>query len=130
GPAMAGPQGERHMRSFSSHLLLTALVIGLSGCVESQSQSKETTDSTGEVQTMAAGEYLTIPFRTITGEDTKLSDYSGKVLLIVNTASEGGYTPQYEGLQKLYETYKDSGLVVIGFPANNFGGQEPGTNEE
>jgi glutathione peroxidase len=48
----------------------------------------------------------------------------------VNTASECGYTPQYEGLEKLYEKYKDKGLVIVGFPANNFGGQEPGTNEE
>lgn len=67
---------------------------------------------------------------TIDGEEIPLNSYEGKVLLIVNTASECGYTPQYEGLQKLYEEYNDKGLVVIGFPANNFGGQEPGTNEE
>ncbi len=66
----------------------------------------------------------------IDGEPTPLSTYEGKVLLIVNTASECGYTPQYEGLQALYEKYKDDGLVVLGFPANNFGGQEPGTDEE
>lgn len=55
--------------------------------------------------------------------------FKGKKILIVNTASKCGYTPQYEGLQKLYETYKDK-LVIVGFPANNFGGQEPGTNGE
>lgn len=66
----------------------------------------------------------------IDGEKINLSTYEGKVLLIVNTASECGYTPQYEGLQAIYEEYKDEGLVVLGFPANNFGGQEPGTNEE
>lgn len=66
----------------------------------------------------------------INGKETSLSKYKGKVLLIVNTASECGYTPQYEGLQALYEEYKDDGLVVLGFPANNFGGQEPGTDEE
>lgn len=66
----------------------------------------------------------------IDGEATPLSNYEGKVLLIVNTASKCGYTPQYEGLQQLYEEYKDKGLVVLGFPANNFGGQEPGTDEE
>lgn len=66
----------------------------------------------------------------IDGEATPLSNYEGKVLLIVNTASKCGYTPQYEGLQQLYEEYKDEGLVVLGFPANNFGGQEPGTDEE
>ncbi|HET6527286.1 MAG TPA: glutathione peroxidase [Balneolaceae bacterium] len=66
----------------------------------------------------------------IDGKETPLSKYKGKVLLIVNTASECGYTPQYEGLQNLFEEYKDKGLVVLGFPANNFGGQAPGTDEE
>lgn len=66
----------------------------------------------------------------INGEETSLSKFEGNVMLIVNTASECGYTPQYEGLQALYEKYKDQGLVVLGFPANNFGGQEPGTDEE
>ncbi|MGM0547320.1 MAG: glutathione peroxidase [Bacteroidota bacterium] len=66
----------------------------------------------------------------INGKETSLSKYSGKVLLIVNTASECGFTPQYEGLQKLHKEYKDEDLVILGFPANNFGGQEPGTDEE
>lgn len=67
---------------------------------------------------------------SIDGENISLSDFEGEVLLIVNTASECGYTPQYEGLQELYETYSDNGFEVLGFPANNFGGQEPGTDEE
>ena len=79
---------------------------------------------------MTSSSYLTIPFKTIAGHDSTLAAFKGKVLLIVNTASECGYTPQYEGLEQLYEKYKDKGLVVVGFPANNFGGQEPGTNEE
>jgi glutathione peroxidase len=67
---------------------------------------------------------------TIDGSAAPLSAYKGKVLLLVNVASKCGYTPQYAGLQSLYEKYRDRGLVVIGIPANNFGGQEPGTNEE
>lgn len=64
------------------------------------------------------------------GEEVNFSDYKGKVLLIVNTASKCGFTPQYDGLESLYEKYKDKGLVVIGFPCDQFGHQEPGTNAE
>lgn len=71
-----------------------------------------------------------IPVRRINGEDTSLGEYSGKVLLIVNVASKCGLTKQYEGLEKLYRDYRDKGLVVAGFPANDFKGQEPGSNEE
>lgn len=63
-------------------------------------------------------------------EPVSLCQFAGKVLLIVNTASECGYTPQYDGLEKLYRRYRDRGFVVLGFPANDFGGQEPGTNKE
>ncbi|MDP8269100.1 MAG: glutathione peroxidase [Candidatus Tenebribacter davisii] len=66
----------------------------------------------------------------ISGNEVKLEGYKGKVILIVNTASKCGFTYQYEGLEKLYETYKDSGLVILGFPANNFLKQEPGSDEE
>ena len=67
---------------------------------------------------------------SIDGEPTSLSDYKGKVILLVNVASRCGFTPQYSALESLYEKYKEQGLVVLGFPANNFGGQEPGTNAE
>jgi glutathione peroxidase len=66
----------------------------------------------------------------INGTPTSLANYKGKVMLIVNVASQCGYTYQYEGLQSTYVRYKDQGLVVAGFPANNFGGQEPGSNAE
>ena len=68
--------------------------------------------------------------KNIDGEDVSLADYRGKALLIVNTASECGFTPQYTQLQKLHEAYADKGLVVLGFPSNDFGGQEPGSHEE
>lgn len=68
--------------------------------------------------------------KDIDGNDVKLEQFKGKVMLIVNVASKCGFTPQYEGLQKLYMQYKDKGLVVLGFPANNFLNQEPGSNAE
>jgi glutathione peroxidase len=71
-----------------------------------------------------------IPVRTIAGTDTSLAAYKGKVLLVVNVASKCGLTKQYEGLEKLYKDYRDRGVVVAGFPANDFAGQEPGTSEE
>src|SRR4051812_9391871 len=73
---------------------------------------------------------LDFTVKDIDGKEQNLADYKGKVVLMVNVASRCGNTPQYEGLEALYKKYQDKGLVIIGFPANNFGGQEPGTEAD
>jgi glutathione peroxidase len=97
--------------------LMMVMVFLATGCM---AQQKETT----------VNSLYDIEVNTIEGEPVKMEQYNGKVLLIVNTASKCGFTGQYDGLQKLYETYKDQGFVVLGFPANDFMRQEPGSNEE
>ena len=78
----------------------------------------------------AARSVYNFTLKSIDGKPVSLSEYHGKVLLLVNVASKCGFTPQYTALESLYEKYKDRGLVIVGIPANNFAGQEPGTNEE
>lgn len=68
--------------------------------------------------------------RSLQGKELAMESYKGKVVLVVNTASKCGLTPQYEGLEKLYKEYRDKGLVILGFPCNQFGKQEPGTEKE
>ena len=89
----------------------------------------------GMVTLMAASSFaasnlynFTLP--NIDGKPMPLADFKGKVILMVNVASQCGYTPQYSALEAIYEKYKSQGFVILGFPANNFGQQEPGTNEE
>lgn len=79
---------------------------------------------------LSAGSVLDQTVKDIDGKQAPLKSYQGKVLLIVNVASHCGFTPQYKGLEGLYEKYKDKGFAVLGFPCNQFGAQEPGTNEE
>lgn len=78
----------------------------------------------------AASGVYSFTLNSIDGKPVPLADYKGKVVLLVNVASQCGYTPQYSALEAIYEKYKDQGFVILGFPANNFGAQEPGTNEE
>ena len=78
----------------------------------------------------AASGIYSFTLNSIDGKPAPLADYKGKVVMIVNVASQCGYTPQYSALEAIYEKYKDQGFVILGFPANNFGAQEPGTNEE
>ena len=82
------------------------------------------------VTASAADSIYSIPLKDIDGKDTTLKPNEGKVMLIVNVASKCGFTPQYTALEAIYQKYKDQGLVVLGFPCNQFGGQEPGTDAE
>ncbi len=89
-----------------------------------------TTSTATEIKPVIANSIYDFDVLDIDGNKVNLGKYKGKVVMIVNTASKCGYTPQYEGLQSIYSKYKDRGFVILGFPANNFGGQEPGSNEE
>lgn len=103
-------------------IVLIAFVLFIAaGCLMSDSTP------TAELKTKSILEFK---MKDIDGKDVKLKKYKGSVLLVVNTASKCGYTPQYEGLEAIYNKYKGQGFAVLGFPANNFGGQEPGTAEE
>jgi glutathione peroxidase len=79
---------------------------------------------------LAANNVQDIPLKDIDGKETSLKAYDGKVVLVVNVASKCGLTPQYQALEALYRKYKDQGLIIVGFPCNDFGGQEPGTTAE
>lgn len=114
------------------------LILGVAfvaGLVPAESEKPAMNDSGkvakgAKMETKEKVDLQSIPFETITGDTTSLGDFEGKVILILNVASKCGNTPQYAALEDMYRKYADSGLVVMGFPANNFGGQEPGTNKE
>jgi len=99
-------------------LLGLALLVLSTGCVAQKTKE------------VPVNNLYDIEAKTIAGETIKLGNYKGKVLLIVNTASKCGFTGQYDGLQKLYETYSERGFVILGFPSNDFLRQEPGNNDE
>ncbi len=104
------------------------LAAALALCAASFAQSQDTTLEKKRMNNNTGVYGFTM--KTIDGKDKSLADYKGDVLLIVNVASLCGNTPQYKDLESLYESYKDKGFKILAFPANNFGAQEPGTNEE
>ena len=104
-------------------------VVALFFSCQNQAQKKETTATT-KTTPMAKETIYQFKIEDLSGNTFDFSTLKGKKILVVNTASECGLTPQYEQLQSIYEKYKDKNFVIVGFPANNFGAQEPGTNQE
>jgi glutathione peroxidase len=95
------------------------------------SEAQETRPASGKKEMpLAQDSFYRLATKTLEGQPADLKDYAGRVALVVNVASQCGYTPQYTGLEKLYADLKDKGFVVLGFPSNDFGGQEPGTAVE
>ena len=111
----------------SMPLICLAMIVGAASLAGSEGKSAKSNQPKG--MTMY-DDYLHLPFKTIDGHDSTLAAFKGNAVMIVNVASQCGNTPQYKGLQELYEKYKSKGFVIVGFPANNFGKQEPGTNAE
>ena len=109
-------------------ILAASLVLGLAATLTSV-RAQNPASTKGERPTMD-NTVFQFTMKTNDGKEKPLSDYKGKVLLIVNTASECGYTPQYQGLEELFQKYEAKGLVILAFPANNFGAQEPGTDSQ
>ena len=106
------------MKLIKKVILMSALLLGI-GYIQLNAQDMSDSKSIHKFN-----------MNSLSGEPVDLSDYDGKVVMVVNTASKCGLTPQYKQLESMYNEYKDQGLVVLGFPANNFGRQEPGTDQE
>ncbi len=119
------------MKKYLSIIVSVLIVVTVVtfAAIKNGETSAENRSETKEVKTMTKkiGDFKV---KDIDGKEVDLSIYEGKVVLIVNVASKCGYTKQYNGLEAIYNKYKDQGLVILGFPCNDFGGQEPGTNDE
>lgn len=111
-------------------LILAFAVVSCFACQQNQAQNKASKAPTQKNEKMAKENIYQFKVKDLAGNDFDFATLKGKKVLIVNTASKCGLTPQYKDLQAIYDQYKDKGLVVVGFPANNFASQEPGTNEE
>ncbi len=109
------------LKIFSALLVLAVVAVASFGVLRNASEASANAP---------AKSIYEFKMKDIDGKDVKLKKYKGNVLMVVNTASKCGYTPQYEGLQASFDKYKAKGFYVLGFPANNFGGQEPGTEKE
>jgi len=107
---------------------LSLLLIVAVGCKKEKEEVTKLQAIVVESELQDAEEIFQFQVTDLYGDDFDFSKLKGKKIMVVNTASECGLTPQYEGLQKLYDTYKDKNFVIVGFPANNFGGQEPGSD--
>ena len=128
------------MKNTFKFITVAALIIAVQfafiSCSKSSLQNKDdrskinTINDNSEERKSLNKNIYDLSVRTMDGDIKSLSDYKGKVLLIVNVASRCGFTPQYQGLETIYEKYKDRGFEVLAFPCNDFGGQEPGTNDE
>lgn len=116
------------MKSFYFPVLLTAAFLGL--IIFSSPKSAALNDNLNKKGNDLKSNISDIIVKDMNNNDIRLSDYKGKVLLIVNVASKCGYTKQYKGLQEIYDRYKKQGFEILAFPCNQFGGQEPGTNEQ
>ncbi len=123
-----------HFPRGTAALMLVATTAGLGCGKDSRATSSATSAapaaSNGATTMTDSPSLHALKAKRLDGTEEALSAYAGKVLLVVNTASECGYTPQYEGLQKLHAVYQGRGFTVLGFPSNDFGGQEPGSSKE
>ncbi len=111
-------------------ILMAALLVACSKQPEKKAAPSAQAPATTEKETAGMSGIWNVPIKTLQGQPTKLADYKGKALLVVNVASKCGLTPQYTQLEELQKKYGPKGFTVIGFPCNQFGGQEPGTAEE